>query len=101
MKEQGKKERCYVGKGRNRGELRENERTGDKERGEDVMREWGDRGQGKNGTGGSLNREMRKGERENGKKGEGTKDKGQRGKGERTDYILLLSVICELNSQHL
>jgi hypothetical protein len=30
-------------KGRNRGELRENERTGDKERGEDVMREWGDR----------------------------------------------------------
>ncbi len=30
MKEQGKKEGCYVGKGRDRGELRENERTGEK-----------------------------------------------------------------------
>ena len=58
-------------KGRNRGELRENERTGDKERGEDVMREWGDSGQGKNGKGGSLNREMRKGEKEKGRGEEG------------------------------
>ena len=29
-KEQGKKEGCCVGKGRDRGELRENERTGEK-----------------------------------------------------------------------
>ncbi len=71
MKEQGRKERCSVGKGRNRGELRENERTGDKKRGEDVMREWGDSGQGKNGNGGSLNREMRKEEREKGRGEEG------------------------------
>ncbi len=71
MKEQEKKERCYVGKGRDRGELRENERTGEKQRGEDRMREWGDRGQEKNGKGGSLNREMRKGEREKGRGEEG------------------------------
>jgi hypothetical protein len=44
---------------------------GKKERGQDVMREWGDRGQGKNGKEGSLNREMRKWEREKGRGEEG------------------------------
>jgi hypothetical protein len=42
MKEQGKKERCYVGKGRNRGEHKENERTGEKK---DAMWERGGTGE--------------------------------------------------------
>ncbi len=43
MKEQGKKERCYVGKGRNSGELKENERTGEKKK--DAMWERGGTGE--------------------------------------------------------
>ncbi len=99
MKEQGKKERCYVGKGRNRGELRENERTGEKR-----MRGRCDEGMGREGTGKKWKRGKFK--QGNEKKVKGKRDRGRRirgkeEKGERTDYILLLSVICERNLQYL